>query len=63
MVHVQRRLGVSDVGEVTQTIEQDIIDSLKEMIEALKKAKQDLENKKSNPHRRRAAAADQKLLS
>lgn len=49
MVHVQRRLGVSDVGEVTQTIEQDIIDSLKEMIEALKKAKQDLENKKSNP--------------
>lgn len=49
MVHVQRRLGVSDVGEVTQTIEQDIIDSLKEMIEALKKAKQGLENKKSNP--------------
>ncbi len=49
MIHVQRRLGVSDVGAVTQTIEQDIIDSLKEMIEALKKAKQDLENKKNNP--------------
>ena len=49
MIHVQRRLGVSDVGEVTQTIEQDIIDSLKEMIEALKKAKQDLEKNKGNP--------------
>lgn len=49
MMHVQRRLGVTDVGSVTQTIEQDIIDSLKEMIEALKKAKQDLENKKNNP--------------
>jgi hypothetical protein len=49
MMHVQRRLGVSDVGQVTQTIEQDIIDSLKEMIEALKKAKQELENNKNNP--------------
>ena len=49
MIHVQRRLGVSDVGEVTQTIEQDIIDSLKEMIEALKKAKEELDKKKSNP--------------
>jgi hypothetical protein len=49
MSHVQRRLGVSDVGEVTQTIEQDIIESLKEMIEALKKAKQDLNDKKNNP--------------
>ncbi|MCI0681277.1 MAG: hypothetical protein L0Y71_04165 [Gemmataceae bacterium] len=49
MIHVQRRLGVTDVGEITQTIEQDIIDSLKEMIEALKKAKQDLQDKKNNP--------------
>jgi hypothetical protein len=49
MIHVQRRLGVSDVGEVTQTIEQDIIDSLKEMIEALKKAKEELDKKKNNP--------------
>ena len=49
MIHVQRRLGLSDVGEVTQTIEQDIIDSLKEMIVALKKAKQDLEKNKGNP--------------
>ena len=49
MKHVQRRLGVTDVGDVTQAIEQDIIDTLKEMIEALKKAKQELENKKNNP--------------
>jgi hypothetical protein len=38
MVHVARRLGRVDVGPVTQTIEQDIINTLKEMIEALKKA-------------------------
>jgi hypothetical protein len=38
---VQRRLGKADVGVVTQTIEQDIIATLKEMIEALKKARQE----------------------
>jgi hypothetical protein len=37
---VARRLGKADVGVVTQGIEQDIIDTLKEMIEALKKAQQ-----------------------
>ena len=62
MIHVQRRLGVSDVGAVTQTIEQDIIDSLKEMIEALKKAKQDLENKKNNPPPPGQPPPDNKLL-
>lgn len=35
--HVTRRLGKVDVGTVTQVIEQDIISSLKDMIEALKK--------------------------
>jgi hypothetical protein len=43
--HVSRRLGKADVGPVTQAIEQDIIALLKEMIEALEKAKQDLQNK------------------
>jgi hypothetical protein len=38
--NVSRRLGKADVGSVTQGIEQDIIDTLKEMIEALKKAQQ-----------------------
>jgi hypothetical protein len=64
MLQVQRRLGVADVGEVTQTIEQDIIISLREMIEALKKAKQELENKKNNPPPPGQAPppGDQKLL-
>jgi hypothetical protein len=45
---VVRRLGKADVGTVTQGIEQDIIATLKEMIEALEKAKQDLQNKQQN---------------
>jgi hypothetical protein len=46
--HVARRLVKADVGAVTQSIEQDIIALLKEMIEALEKAKQDLQNKQQN---------------
>jgi hypothetical protein len=49
MKHVQRRLKNTDVGEVTQAIEQDIIDTLKEMIKALEKAKQELDDKKNPP--------------
>ncbi len=49
MKHTQRRLGITDTAEVTQGIERDIIDSLKEMIEALKKAKKDLADSKANP--------------
>lgn len=41
MKHVARRLGKVDVGDVTQIIEKDIITTLKEMIEALKKARAD----------------------
>jgi hypothetical protein len=37
MLHVQRRLEISDVGMDTQGIEQEIIDTLKEVIEALGK--------------------------
>jgi hypothetical protein len=40
MVTVQRRLGKADVGVVTQGIEKDIIATLEDMIEALKKAQQ-----------------------
>src|SRR5437870_1612614 len=47
MVHVTRRLGKADAGNVTQTIEKDIIDTLKEMIEALKKAPADRQNQKN----------------
>ena len=65
MKHVQRRLGITDTADVTQAIERDIIDTLKEMIDALKKAQQEIQDKKNpksgnppppNPN------ADQKLL-
>src|SRR5207302_4876270 len=49
MMHVQRRLEITDVGVVTQAIEKDIIETLKEMIEALKKARQEMEAQKSPP--------------
>src|SRR5262249_32896773 len=44
MKNVAKRLGRVDVGSVTQIIEQDIIATLKDMIEALKKARQDNKN-------------------
>lgn len=47
--NVARRLGKADVGTVTQVIEQDIIAALKDMIEALKKAQQDLKSGQSQP--------------
>jgi hypothetical protein len=50
MRHVTRRLGKADVGSVTQLIEEDIIQTLKEMIEALKKAQQQMQANKSNPN-------------
>lgn len=65
MKHVQRRLEITDVGIVTQAIEKDIIDSLKEMIEALKKAQQELDNKKNPPppdDKNPKPNPDQKLL-
>jgi hypothetical protein len=49
MEAVQNRLNNTRVGADTQLIEQDIIDQLLMMKEALKKAKQDLENKPSDP--------------
>jgi hypothetical protein len=48
MGNVARRLGKADVGAVTQTIEKDIISTLREMIEALKKAQQNLQNRRNN---------------
>lgn len=46
---VSGRLRKTDVDVVTQTIEQDIIDTLKEMIEALKKQQNDIKNNQSKP--------------
>jgi hypothetical protein len=47
MKNVARRLGKADVGNVTQVIEEDIINTLKEMIESLKKAQQNAQARKS----------------
>jgi len=47
MKNVARRLGKADVASVTQVIEEDIINTLKEMIEALKKAQQNMQARKS----------------
>src|SRR5262249_17901769 len=49
MQAVQRRLTEVRVEKQTQDIEQDIIDQLQMMKEALKKAKQDLQNQQSQP--------------
>jgi hypothetical protein len=60
MKHVQRRLEIADVAEVTQAVEKDIIASLQEMIEALKKAQQ--QNKGSGKPSESGPPPDQKLL-
>jgi hypothetical protein len=49
MDKVAKRLNGADVGAVTQTIEKDIIDTLTEMIAALKKARQENKNKNNKP--------------
>jgi hypothetical protein len=49
MKHIDRRLDISDTGLVTQAIEKDVMATLKDMIDALKKAKQDLDDKKNPP--------------
>lgn len=46
---VQARLFKTDVGAFTQSIEEDIIASLKEMVAALKKAQKDLKDKQNQP--------------
>ncbi|MFO0969667.1 MAG: hypothetical protein U0793_29260 [Gemmataceae bacterium] len=61
---VQRRLELADVNPVTQAIEQDIIDTLKEMIEALKKQRQENKDSKSGKSGKSGPQPpqDQKLL-
>ncbi len=49
MTRVRERLNQARVAKDTQLMEQDIIDSLKEMLEALKKAQQDLQQSKGSP--------------
>src|SRR6185436_2413429 len=49
MRNVERRLGAVDVGKVTQVIEEDICESLRDMIKALEKAIQEQKDKKNKP--------------
>ncbi|MBI3824014.1 MAG: hypothetical protein HY289_15205 [Planctomycetes bacterium] len=65
MKQVQRRLDVTDVGGVTQNIEKDIINTLKQMIEALKeeqKNNNDDKDAKPGPPGKSGPPADPKLL-
>ena len=49
MLTVARRLERADVGEITQNIEQDIVESLREILEALQKELEKLKDKKDQP--------------
>jgi hypothetical protein len=65
MQKVERRLKAVDTGKVTQAIEEDIIDTLKDMIKALEKAKKEMDDKKNPPKDGQGQPkpqADQKLL-
>ena len=64
MIHVQKRLELTDVADQTQGIERDIIDTLKEMIAALKKAREDNQSDPGKPGEPGKAGkpGDQKLL-
>lgn len=63
MMNVSRRLRKTDASPFTQTVEQDIIDTLKEMIEALKKAQKDQQAKRQNPQQQQQSQpGDDKLI-
>src|SRR5262249_45439658 len=62
MINVSRRLRATDVRLFTQRIENDIIATLKEMIEALKKARQDNQDRKPPPPGQPGGQGNQKLI-
>jgi hypothetical protein len=62
MSMVALRLRKTDTGAVTQTIENDIIATLREMIEALKKARKDNQNKPSPKSGQSGPPPDQRLI-
>ncbi|MBU6293966.1 MAG: hypothetical protein KJS91_04710 [Planctomycetes bacterium] len=66
MSNVRDRLKLADVGEETVRIEDDIIATLREMIESLKKAQQDNKNKKppmpGQPGQQNPGQQDQRLI-
>ena len=62
MINVSRRLRATDVSVFTQTIENDIIAMLKDMIEALKKARQDNQNRQPPKPGQGGGQSNQKLI-
>lgn len=64
MIHVQKRLELTDVADITQNLEKDIIATLEEMIDALKKARQDNQEGAGKPGKggKGGQPGDQKLL-
>jgi hypothetical protein len=62
MTTVAGRLRKTDTGLVTQTIENDIIATLQEMIEALKKARQDNKNPPRPSQQQQGQPPDQRLI-
>lgn len=60
MLTIARRLERADVGEITQNIEQDTIESLKEIIEALQKELEKLKDKKQQPPQQQQQQQQQK---
>ena len=62
MLSVARRLERADVGELTQNIEQDIVESLKEILEALQKELEKLKYKKDQQQQQQQQPQQQQGL-
>ncbi len=62
MLTVARRLERVEVGEITQNIEQDIVESLKEIIEALQKELEKLKDKKQQQQKQQKQQQQQQGL-
>lgn len=63
MTAIQRRLDATIVDPDTQTIEENVISMLKEMIAALKKAQQDIQDKQKDPGNPSNNKQNQKLIN
>ncbi len=62
MQQVVQRLAQAKVGKTTQDIEEDVMDALKEIIDALKKAQKDQQNKKKPPRQQSGEPQDPPLV-
>ncbi|MFM7150469.1 MAG: hypothetical protein ACKO23_11550, partial [Gemmataceae bacterium] len=59
---VRNRLTRVDVTPVTQSIENDIIETLKEMVAALQKAQKEMKQQQGKPQQGKSGPQDQKLI-